>query len=606
MTLLFVIAIFTGSARAQWHVYDGSVLPDVNTSSFGTSGLAANGMVSTLITDSVNSENRYLELKTVDVADNGTWRRVFSETINAVTVIMRVKSADTLGRRVVELDVDNGGFRERLYLNREDNKLRLQHSTGFGANNEFDLPGNASVQDWHTYRLTKDAEGNVKLYFDENPVPLAEGQTTTTSSNNHFRFGDTNGSHNISALIDWIIWDPTGVYAPGEGTAIPDSLISNNWTVYDASVLPGEHVPAFTSSNVAGSGGTNTIMNEGDTASYLELITVANSDNYMWSTPLNLETKGVTLIMKVKAANDVSRRVVELDLHHNGIRERLYINREANRVRLNEGIGGGDGGEIPAPGGISLGDWNIYRLTKAEGLTKLYLNEVPVPLAEGTTGTATSNQYFRFGDGNGSHNIAALIDWIIWDQTGAYAPGEGSVPPHSMTMLSWDASLSELIVDDQLISNFDYKVKDYVIVLPTGTINIPVVSAVANSDSADITVTQANQIPGLATITVTAENSVSTSTYTIEFKLETTGVHSPGVSGFRLYPNPADSYIKIERSGDEVDTYIEIISLTGQLILRKQLLSTAEIVDIRNLGMGSYVVNLTSGMNKSSRLLIKK
>jgi hypothetical protein len=233
LALLFVIALFNGSSIAQWQVYDGTVLPDANTPPFGTSGLAGAGVVSTLVTD---LENRYLELKTAVEADNGTWRYVYPEPVTAITIVMRVKAADMTGARVIELDADNGGFRERLYLNRVDNKLRLQHSTGFGSTNEFSLPGEASVSDWHIYRLTKDAAGNVKLYFDENTVPLATGQTTVTTTNNHFRFGDTNGSHNISALLDWIIWDQSGAYAPGEGTALPAGLVLDNKAVVSPAV----------------------------------------------------------------------------------------------------------------------------------------------------------------------------------------------------------------------------------------------------------------------------------------------------------------------------------------------------------------------------------
>jgi len=292
------------------------------------------------------------------------------------------------------------------------------------------------------------------------------------------------------------------------------------WRVYDATNLPTDQIPVFRSSNTGGAGATNTIVADPDDATnfLLEFITAEVGDNYMWATDLQDETPAVTFVWRAKAANDVSRRVMEFDIHHNGIRERVYINREENRVRLNQAIGGGDGGEIPAPEGVSLSDWNTYRLTKSEGDIKLYLNEDPTPIAEGTTTTSTSQQYFRFGDGNGSHNSAALIDWIIWDETGAYAPGEGSPIPSNVVTPNWDATLSELMVDGTLITGFEPDSLDYDIILPDGTTDIPVISAAVNYPDAQMVVTQATELPGVATVEVTAVNGFTINTYNVALR----------------------------------------------------------------------------------------
>lgn len=298
-----------------------------------------------------------------------------------------------------------------------------------------------------------------------------------------------------------------------------------NWRYYDASLLPDAQEPKFSTSNVNGTAHSNTIItdDEDESNSFLELITETVGTTFMWSTPLQAETPAVTFVFKVKAANDEARRVLEFDIHHNGIRERMYINREDNRVRLNEGIGGGDGGEIVAPEGVSFSDWNIYRITKEEGSINLYLNENPEPIATGTTATTTTNQYFRFGGGNSSHNIAALIDWIVWDETGAYAPGEGLFIPSKVETTNWDATLAELKLDDELIEGFDPEVTEYQVLYTEEPTTIPVVSAVANNEDAIIDIIQATTtLPDTAFVEVTALNGFTTITYSVIFRLVST------------------------------------------------------------------------------------
>jgi hypothetical protein len=380
------------------------------------------------------------------------------------------------------------------------------------------------------------------------------------------------------------------------------------WRVYDARVLPDANVPLFDESNVAGVGATNVLVTDPDDSenSFLELITPTNGDNFMWRTPLEPETPGLTMVMKVKAANDEARRVVELDIHHNGIRERLYINREDNRVRLNEGIGGGDGGEIEAPEGVSFSDWNIYRITKSEGEIKLYLNEDPTPIAEGTTVTATTQQYFRFGDGNGSHNAAALIDWIIWDETGAYAPGEGSAIPANVVTPNWDATLSELLVDGTLIDGFDPEVTEYEIVLPVATTEIPVISAVVNYEGASLEIEQPTEVFGTSTVEVTAFNGFTVITYVITFVSDDVSVGETVTNDFRMYPNPATTQLHLEMEDVANGKLLQIVNTNGQIVLVKNLGSVNEVVDISRLVPGTYIIMVSSEKSQTRKLLIKQ
>ena len=56
-------------------------------------------------------------------------------------------------------------------------------------------------------------------------------------------------------------------------------------------------------------------------------------------------------------------------------------------------------------------------------------------------------------------------------------------------------------------------------ILPYGTVEAPVVDAVPEDFNASVDITQADDPNGTATITVTAENGVDSTVYTITFKV---------------------------------------------------------------------------------------
>jgi len=96
---------------------------------------------------------------------------------------------------------------------------------------------------FHLIRVTM--EGNVmKVYLDENPTPIAIGNSTDDDSNSFFEFGKA-GSQDCGASVDWIAILNNGNYAPGEGPALPSDLfLSNDATLSDLQVN-GESLPNF-------------------------------------------------------------------------------------------------------------------------------------------------------------------------------------------------------------------------------------------------------------------------------------------------------------------------------------------------------------------------
>ena len=157
------------------------------------------------------------------------YRMKFDSTLKA-TVVVRVKGysqEDYLFDSITTvfqagLRPGISGFREMLYVNyvkgeggyTTEVKLRRMDSTYHIGDDK-----------WHTFRIAMDGEaGEFAVYLDEDPTPVISGFATThTHSNNQFRFGDENDA-TVGGYIDWIAMNSTGMYAPGEGDALPDYI----------------------------------------------------------------------------------------------------------------------------------------------------------------------------------------------------------------------------------------------------------------------------------------------------------------------------------------------------------------------------------------------
>ncbi len=208
-------------------------------------------------------------------------------------------------------------------------------------------------------------------------------------------------------------------------------LNAQQWQVYDASVLPDAHDPAFISSNTKTGVPTWTIQDDPDISGnkYLEMLSpnVETETAGMWKTSdfSPVPTK-ITVVARIKAAGDVStyEEVLDLDMRVDPLREKLIIGSD-NKLDF-------DKADVQVtPTGFDVAEWHTYRLVfdVTTGKVDLYLDEGATPILTGTTTSSESEKYFRFGDGSNGKSYGALIDWIALDTTGAYAPGEGDPIP---------------------------------------------------------------------------------------------------------------------------------------------------------------------------------
>lgn len=107
---------------------------------------------------------------------------------------------------------------------------------------------------------------------------------------------------------------------------------------------------------------------------------------------------------------------------------------------------------------------------------------------------------------------------------------------------SSDATLKSLSVNGELVKDFNAATLTYGVELPVGTTEIPTVAAEATSTVATVVITQATELPGTATVVVTAEDGVTTSTYTINFTVSKGSSEKELIKA--MFSNGFDGFIK--------------------------------------------------------------
>jgi hypothetical protein len=436
--LLVFIAFMTVAFSQEWIVYDASVLPDENDPAFITSNSNNPPDTSVWIDDDPDIVGNSLARFVCPGADSRImWAMdpIADDLPNGITFMFRVKAYDYGSYdRIYELDIRPGvltadSVREKVVLHAV-NRIQLENS----SENNYDVAG---IENWHTYRVTY-YDSVTTVYMDENPAAVVTGQSASNNTNDYFRWGDGSGSNTYGGLLDWFAWDTTGAYAPGEGAAIPDSLyvdewepepIPPGWLVYDASVTPDLNDPPFGISNTSNPPDTSVWIEEDPDIlgnSLARYVCPDADSRIMWTIdPMGYNPAfGATFIFRVKAYDFGSYDCLfDLDIRAGGVREKVVLqaNGEVELQRSGHDINIED-----------IENWHTYRVTYYNSETNVYLDENATPLLTGITGETAPNDLFRWGDGSDSNIYACLLDWFIWDTTGAYAPGEGLAIPDSL------------------------------------------------------------------------------------------------------------------------------------------------------------------------------
>ena len=410
---------------SKWMVYEGSILPMEASSFHADNVINPPDTVCWIVDEDEFGENQLLMFINT-LKENSKVMYAYDFDIHpskGATVVFRIKPLNSLlYDRVCEFEFFDGHVYEQFCINPNGeillNQAGISHTIAY------------RIGDWHTYRITFQ-NGQSQVYVDEDPTPVLSGLSASQNSNQGMRFGDGSMDETCGFLLDWLICDSTGAYSPDE-QVIPQVLrvdsppVQSNWQVYDASVLPPLSDPLFVKTNTKNPPeNTSWIVDDPEIKdNYLLQFINANEENskFMWGNEWAMSHgQGSTFAFRIKPIDiQIYERSFEVEVRDGVCRERLIIQSDGI-IKLDKA---GEKRALPS----RIHGWHTYRVTYQSGDVHLYLDETTNPFLEGTSSVETSQNDIRFGDGSDSETHGFYLDWLIFDVTGAYAPGESVIP----------------------------------------------------------------------------------------------------------------------------------------------------------------------------------
>ncbi|MFC2129296.1 chondroitinase-B domain-containing protein [Bacteroidota bacterium] len=169
-------------------------------------------------------------------------------------------------------------------------------------------------------------------------------------------------------------------------------------------------------------------------------------------------------------------------------------------------------------------------------------------------------------------------------------------------ILSDNAYLSMIELDNTPISGFAFDSSDYVAIVEDPSSYV--VTAIKQDTLAMAVIDYPATIPGVCTITVTAENTINTKTYTLTLSSEV-GINKEGINtganSLFFYPNPCEDFLAIE---SEEFGYALIYDQSGRLVKELSVDNNFTLHDISELQSGCYHLYYKLTKNAGSESLI--
>lgn len=169
------------------------------------------------------------------------------------------------------------------------------------------------------------------------------------------------------------------------------------------------------------------------------------------------------------------------------------------------------------------------------------------------------------------------------------------------------STLADVKINDQTIKDFSSSTYEYEVVLPAGTDEIPDISVYSAVIGADVQITSASSIPGTTIVDVISPDGVTRQAYIIHFTVATGITELIQNDGFKIFPNPVQDQLKIERNGSNLeDCTILLCDFYGINLFEKQLKAGTESIeiDVSSLVNGIYFCRILTGESKTTTKII--
>ncbi len=222
--------------NGPWKVYRGNDRLEKEASFFTALELSPTPEIDKVFTDPNGSSNKYYGHH-----ESGTekmrWRSGFPNTDTAVTVVGRIRGISPDVSCITYYEIRAFGFREKLRLNK--NTIKLERSEPIV---EVPAPDDISNQ-FHVMRMTM-KKNKTFIYIDEDPTPVAIGNSTTTDAGSNFEYGKS-GTNECGGYIDWLAILNNREVAPGAGPALPSDLFLSSIADLTSITINGKPVANF-------------------------------------------------------------------------------------------------------------------------------------------------------------------------------------------------------------------------------------------------------------------------------------------------------------------------------------------------------------------------
>jgi hypothetical protein len=568
--IIALLSLMTLDVNAQtWVIYDGSVLPTQATPVWSEGDVGSPAATYSIVDDAVNTDNKLLYETTTASGDKKSYKLKQSKPKNA-TWMFRLKAGNNTNSTEFEFHGLDGTTAYRinfkLYNHAKGGYVQLNYSTPASA--MYPSDSSLNVKEWHTYRLTVENGQNFKIYIDENPTPVITCTGASSTQSHWLRFGDI-GNTFTEGYIDWMAWDSLAAYAPGsilpQGVII-DGAISRNAKLSDLKVN-NETISGFNPDTLT----YNIVLPSGTTT--IPSVTATTADSKATKVITDATSLPGTSIVEVTAEDNTTKITYTINFT-------LAISTNANLSDLlinGASITGFNPDtliyNIVLPSGTTtipsvtattadskatkvitdatnLPGTATIEITAEDGTTKktYTINFTVAPATDatlsgikvGTTAvTGFNKNVYKYGFELpfGSTTVPTVTATTTDPNANAVVTQPVSVNDSAVVLVTAadgvttltykvgftvaknnDATLSLITVSiGELSPAFDKNVTSYSVLLPEGATTVPTITGTPTDANAKGVVTPATSLSGTTTITVTAEDGITTLTYSIKF-----------------------------------------------------------------------------------------